>query len=147
MTVIVCGDRNWTDETAIREVLSQLPKGTIVVHGACGRREKRPDGGWRFIGADIIAGRIAKNLGFRVIACPAEWHAYGKLAGSLRNKFMLTFSPDLVMAFHNNLAESHDTANMIETALDKGVPVMVFRLREGQVEGTRIGNRTPEDAA
>src|SRR5262245_34019618 len=111
--ILVCGDRNWADPRPIRALLSQYPRGTVVIHGA-----QR--------GADSIAGRLAHALGFEVEAYPADWRRYGKSAGPIRNKQMLTDGmPDEVHAFHSNIDWSRGTKDMVLRAREAHIPVTI----------------------
>jgi len=79
MKILVFGAREFFHAGVILRVLSKLPKDTILVNG--GAR-----------GADIIADRIGRELGFTVRSYPIpseEWTQYGFAAGPLRNKRML----------------------------------------------------------
>jgi hypothetical protein len=110
ITILVCGDRNWTNEQVIRETLGKFkhPKSVHVVHGAAR-------------GADEIGGRVAKELGMTVTEVPAEWNKFGRAAGVFRNRKMFDeFHPEAIFAFHSNLAESKGTKNMVEYARSKG---------------------------
>lgn len=78
--LIISGSRDWTDEGPIRELLVWFdPEWTLVMHGKCR-------------GADMIADRLARALGFTVMCCPADWDRYrGQYpnpAGPIRNKEM-----------------------------------------------------------
>jgi hypothetical protein len=77
-------------------------------------------------GADSIAATEAIFMGFKVRSYPADWNRYGKAAGPIRNKLMLDQNPDLVLAFHPNIAQSKGTGNMVSIAKAKGTPVEVF---------------------
>jgi YspA, cpYpsA-related SLOG family len=113
-TVLICGDRNWTDRITMKFVLEQrLAQGDRVIHGAAA-------------GADTMAGEIAKELGCEVEAVPARWNQHGKAAGPIRNREMLMKSPGLVLAFHYDLKNSRGTKNMIAQAKQAHVPVVVF---------------------
>jgi hypothetical protein len=111
---IFCGDRNWSDADLIRDVLMRCPPGTIIIEG-----EAR--------GADTLARIEAEKCGFTVLRFPADWKAYGRAAGPVRNTAMLKAlldSPDpdkWVIAFHNDIASSKGTKNMVEQARRKGV--------------------------
>lgn len=96
LTVLVFGSRNWTDKARIREVLEKcaFPEGTLFIHGdngydANGRMlgAGRPDSE-AVRGADKLAGAVAQELGFDVIAYPANWLLYGASAGPRRNSEM-----------------------------------------------------------
>ena len=117
MRILVCGDRNWIDEDFMRQWLHDamvfLP-GDVVIEG-----EAR--------GADSIARNIALSLGLEVERYPAEWDKYARPgrknpAGPIRNIQMLKEGkPDLVLAFHDNIAKSTGTKHMIEIAKKAGV--------------------------
>jgi len=114
MKVLVCGSRAWSDRQSISRELSKLPKQTTIIHGAAR-------------GADRMAGEIAEELGFQVIACPADWARFGKAAGIIRNQQMLDeYSPDLVIAFIHSLENSPGTQNTIKTAKKRRIRTLVF---------------------
>jgi hypothetical protein len=83
-----------------------------------------------------MAGAIAERLGYHVIPHPADWEKYGKAAGPIRNAEMIRRHPDLelVLAFHDNLAISRGTRDMVVLADKKGIPVEVINSK-GQVWG------------
>lgn len=112
--VLCCGDREWSDWPSIWRELRGLGPGTVIVHGDCR-------------GADRMCGYVAERLGYPVHAHPAEWLKHGKRAGPIRNQQMLDEHPEieLVLAFHNDLAGSRGTADMVRRAREKGVPVNV----------------------
>ncbi len=115
MRVLICGDRYWADDLAIRTYILEHPDITTVIEG-----EQR--------GADIIARNIANDLHIKVLPFPANWDLYHKAAGAIRNKQMLDEGkPDLVVAFHNNIAQSKGTKNMIELAKKYSIPVELVR--------------------
>lgn len=112
MKVLVTGSRDWTDEAVIHQALSSLPAGSSVIHGAAR-------------GADTIADRVAKSLGFAVRSYPADWPKYGKPAGMIRNREMLEKErPDLVLAFP--MPGSKGTWGMVRIARVAGVTVRIF---------------------
>lgn len=86
MKVLITGSRNWTDREVIKYHLADLPADTTVIHGAAR-------------GADQLADSVARELGFEVIAVPADWTLHGRAAGPIRNQRMLEHNPDLVIAF------------------------------------------------
>lgn len=113
MRVLVCGDRNWTDAVLMQDRLSQLPVGTVIVHGDCR-------------GADRIAGNVAEFLGMEVEKYPAEWNKYGKSAGPIRNREMLDTQPNMVIAFHDDLAKSKGTKDCVTEARKRNITVEVI---------------------
>ena len=109
MRVLVTGDRDWTDLVVILDRLSELPSGTVIIHGACR-------------GADKLAGEAAQLLGFSIIEYPAEWGKYGRAAGPIRNRQMLEEGqPNLVLGFHDNISESKGTKNMLAISEKAGI--------------------------
>lgn len=114
MRLLICGDRDWTDQAMIERAVLALPRPpSVIIHG-CAR------------GADTMAGIIALKLGIPVLEFPAEWDRHGRAAGLIRNKRMLVEGkPTRVFAFHNDLARSKGTKHMVTIAAATGVPVEV----------------------
>lgn len=111
MRVIACGSRRWADSWPIREALATLPAATTVVHGAAP-------------GADSLAGAIARKLGLRVEAHPAEWGRWGRSAGPRRNARMVALGADLCLAFRLR-GPSPGTDDMMRRCREAGIPVEV----------------------
>jgi DNA-binding MurR/RpiR family transcriptional regulator len=60
---------------------------------------------------------------FEHLSYPADWEAYGKAAGPIRNQRMLDEGkPDLVIAF-SDLPTTSGTYDMIKRAKAAGIPV------------------------
>lgn len=58
---------------------------------------------------------------------PADWNRYGRAAGPIRNRQMLTEGkPDLVVAFHDDIESSKGTKDMVTIAEKAGVYVYVM---------------------
>lgn len=111
--ILVCGDRNWNDSAFLRAVL-EGSRVSVLIHGAAR-------------GADTVADDWAEDRDVTTRAFPADWNQYGKAAGPIRNQQMLDEGkPDLVLAFHDDLAASKGTADMVRRAKKAGVPVYVF---------------------
>lgn len=121
MKVLVCGDRKWCDIDIILKRLSTLPSNTIIVEGGCK-------------GADLLSREIALDIGLEVVEFPAAWKKYGKAAGPKRNIKMLDTKPHLVIAFHNDLANSKDTKHTVTEAKKRGIEVEVI----GDTEGSGV---------
>ena len=112
MKVLVCGSRDWTDYEAIQKRLSHLPYPVEIIEG--GAR-----------GADKLARKAAAELGLEVVEHPANWKAYGKSAGFMRNIKMLDReNPALVIAFQKD--GSRGTQHMIGAARSRGIGVEVI---------------------
>jgi hypothetical protein len=130
MRILICGDRWWGRERPNatpkeiglaerqREVLynyvSTLPPGTTIIEGAAP-------------GADQLAGRFGRQLGFSVTEYPPDWAKYGRAAGPIRNKQMLVDGqPDRVAAFHDDIENSKGTKNMLGLALAAGTSTEII---------------------
>ena len=119
--ILVTGDREWTDFKSIMKILATYQRKYTfirVVHG-----DAR--------GADRLARDAAYALGLssdQVIPFPAEWDKYGKAAGPRRNRQMFFESnPDVVLAFHDNLAKSKGTKDMVQLATQQRTKVRYFK--------------------
>jgi len=109
ITVLVCGGRHYQNRYTLDQVLDDIHANyriDLVIHGAAK-------------GADSLAADWAFSRGVSVISCPADWEKHGKAAGSKRNVYMLTYEPDLVVAFSG----SKGTENMKKLAKKESIPV------------------------
>jgi hypothetical protein len=123
--VLVCGSRKWSSRPTIEREIRALGPNVLIAHGDCR-------------GADKVAASIAESLKLQVLAFPADWETYGKSAGPIRNRRMLTsVEPVLVLAFHNDIENSRGTKDMVGFAKACGVPVRVVTC-EVQQEGRRV---------
>ena len=150
--VLVCGDRDYTDEHLVWQILDGLYQnhsiGYLVVHlspfvlieGGCHRG-----------GADLFAENWAKNSPLHAPVMnpyewykldvtekpedcpvvhyhmPAKWEVYGKQAGPIRNQEMLQeCKPNLVLGFHDNIAVSKGTKHMLNIARNAGVKTLLI---------------------
>lgn len=117
ITVLVTGDRYWTQWMPILRALCILAPGSTVVHGSC-------------VGTDLMAGTVARHLKLREKPYPANWKKYGRAAGPIRNQQMLDDNRiDLVLAYHDRIHTSRGTADMIRRAQKKGIQVVLMRNR------------------
>lgn len=112
--ILVTGDRNWTDRELIGQWL--VYEVNVVGHGVLIEGEAR--------GADRLSAEVARELGFEVLRFPADWDRYHRAAGPIRNQQMLDEgSPDIVLAFHDDLEHSRGTADMVRRARKAGLQV------------------------
>lgn len=116
MKVLVCGSRHGFPRNKIKARLTQLPADTTVIEG-------------EYEGVDLIARAVALELGLDVIGIPANWVRHKKAAGPIRNRRMLDMlekEEDLVIAFHEDLANSKGTKDTVEEARLRGIKVEVI---------------------
>jgi hypothetical protein len=123
--VLVTGDRDWADRTAIRYYLKQLQdKGfDTLIEGEAH-------------GADTMSREEGEKLGFTIAESspgvkgyPAKWQVDGKFnkaAGPQRNTQMLVEGkPDLVIGFHQHIFKSKGTKNMLEQVSKTDIPAFL----------------------
>lgn len=117
--ILVCGPTSWTNPRPIEIVLSRLleeerkEKWLIIQGGAAG--------------VDLLAERVAGQLGMHTARVEALWGAYGRSAGPRRNAVMLSLQPERVIAFHFSLdllhADGSGTGRCIQQAKNLDIPV------------------------
>lgn len=116
--ILVTGDREWDDIQRVVEALQVYAPGTVLVHGACR-------------GADLICAAVGEALGFVVRGYPADWAAYPRAAGPIRNQQMLTEEHwsdgpiDVCLAFHDHIEDSKGTADMVYRAEKAHIPTVL----------------------
>jgi hypothetical protein len=114
MRVLVCGGRDFDDQTLLYETLDALDRiycFTLVINGAAR-------------GADSLAHRWAQDRYIEARSFPADWEKHGKAAGPIRNQKMLDEGkPSLVVAFPGG----RGTADMIARARQAGIAVHEIR--------------------
>ncbi len=121
MRVLVCGGRDYEDGKKVFDVLDEIacvsgqyPLGEhrlTIIHGAAR-------------GADALADQWAVSNWQECEAYPADWDAYGKRAGGIRNQLMLDEGkPDIVVAFPGGAG----TRDMVRRAEKAGVEVRLVQ--------------------
>ena len=115
--IVVTGDRNYADDSTMFRRFKLLtagmknPSDYALVHGDCR-------------GADRMAAAICADLGWNVVAFPADWNKHGRAAGPIRNRLMLVHSsPVMVCAFHDDFQSSKGTKDCVLAALERDIPI------------------------
>lgn len=111
MILLITGSRHWTNRARIAEVLSSFTP-TLIIHGGAP-------------GADTLAGEVASWRQIPVHIEYAEWERYGHAAGPVRNRKMLAMKPDLVIAFHDDIAASKGTRHCLAAARQLNIPTIL----------------------
>lgn len=153
MRVLVTGDRNWTDSWVLWGVLDDVhdaePIDVLIEGCATGADQLAGDHGPAVLGGPGGAVGWAWVWGVAGDHHPAHWRhgescppdcrrAIGRAAGPIRNGEMLAEGrPDLVVAFHLDIARSRGTRDMVNRALRAGVPVLL-------VDGSGVRELTEE---
>jgi hypothetical protein len=122
MICLVTGGRDYADMGAVFDCLTHLDSKfshLLVVHG-----DAR--------GADNLAYEVCKEAGIDQVRVPASWNKYKRRAGPVRNRFMTElFDIDMVLAFPGGTG----TADMMEVAESKGIPVVESQDLLGMIRG------------
>lgn len=110
--VLITGSRFWQSEATIWQALcDHVPTGTTLVHGAAK-------------GADTVAAGLWAQYG-PVEACPADWDAYGRRAGFIRNRLMVSLGADICLAFIKDRSRGATMCAFL--AEQAGIPVVYYR--------------------
>ncbi len=120
--LLICGDRDWTDQSLVDTIIVRIAKKPIecVIHGGA-------------IGADRMGAYAARQCGLKVIGFQPDWDTYGKAAGVLRNTEMLEQGkPTVVIAFHDWVADSKGTLDMVWKSLTASIPTYLITHTSGE---------------
>lgn len=112
-TVIVSGSRTITDYNLVKQVIESSPwfGNILAIHVGDAK------------GVDKLAVRWCKENGITYHIFRAEWDEYGKAAGPIRNKEMITHGGEALIAIWDG--ESKGTKGMLALARKHGLPVHV----------------------
>lgn len=115
--VIIAGSRSFNDYGLLCSYCNRLlsviqHSHTIVVISGTAR------------GADRMGEQYARERGFQLQRCPADWEQYGKSAGHIRNAKMAD-NADALIVFWDGASKG--TKNMIDIARRKGLAVRIIR--------------------
>jgi hypothetical protein len=117
MRLLITGSRIWDDKRLIEGAMLAATwhvfkrSDVVVIHG-----DSR--------GADLLAGEVAKQVGFETEVHPANWDRYGKRAGYLRNVEMAELGADVCLAFPKG--EATGTKMMMKLCLEHAIPIIMF---------------------
>ncbi len=111
--ILICGSRNWVDRETMENVFKHIDD-SIIIEGQCK-------------GADLMAAELAEGKNLCIERYPANWEKYGRSAGPIRNQQMIKIGkPDIVLVFHEALASSRGTKNMMKYAKEVGITTFIF---------------------
>lgn len=124
MKVLASGDRDWNDIRFVDWVIGGLVANYSPITLIEGEA----------LGLDIQARVVAQKRKAKVKPFPADWEKYGKAAGPIRNQQMLDEDPDVTLAFHDQIWESHGTWDMVNRSNNKGTPTyLLMRLTDSNL--------------
>jgi len=113
MRIAIVGSREFTDYEFMKEKFFEVTKDlkvSVIVSG--GAR-----------GADTLAERLADEILAEKAIFPANWKAFGKGSGFIRNSEIVNNS-DIILAFP--IGKSSGTWDTIRKGQNKGIPVFVY---------------------
>ena len=116
--VIVAGSRDFTDKERLYKILdnrlASIKDDVEIISGHCR-------------GADMLGEQYAKDHNIPVVLFPADWNAYGKRAGYIRNKQMAEYASEengVLIAFP--IGEARGTKMMIRIAHNYDLETEVY---------------------
>lgn len=119
-TWLICGGRDFVDRAMFDEVMSAL----IDLRGCPSRIV---EGGAK--GADRLAAEWGDRMGLSVAELRADWKAYGRSAGTIRNEKMLREQkPHAVVAFPGGKGTA-DMVRRAHAARDAGATLDVIEIQ------------------
>lgn len=134
LRVIVCGTRDYADETLLEFVLERLfecchraGRELVIVTGACPPQAVIRDKGRQLVGADYLAEQCAlraahRGEAVRVERHPADWSG-GLSGGPIRNRKMAVLGATLCLAFWNGVSKG--TMDMIGQCVKHKITVFL----------------------
>lgn len=121
--IVVAGSRSWNDYDEfcdrLEKTIKMLGVSNFVIVSGNARR-----------GADAMAIQWAEENGVRWIPFTADWETLGKRAGFVRNDDMAEVATHLIAFWDMN---SNGTKHMVEAALEKDIPVLLFKVQPDSV--------------
>lgn len=129
--VIVAGSRDFENYELLKAKMDYLLSDTDEpIQIVCGLAR----------GADRLGQRYARERGFEIRYFPANWDAYGKRAGYLRNEQMAQ-NADALAAFWDG--KSRGTKHMIDLAKQYGLKIRIIKYERRDTDGTWKRNAEP----
>ena len=113
--VIIAGSRTFDNYELLKTKCDMIFLGKRPTAIVCGEAK----------GADSLGKRYAKERGIDVMSFPADWSAYGKRAGYIRNEEMAK-NADALVAFWDGT--SRGTQHMINLAKQYGLALRVIKV-------------------
>lgn len=116
--LLITGSRTWSDRLVIRDALAAVWRpDRVMVSGHCKQ------------GADVLCESCWTHWGGTIEIHPADWPAYGRQAGPIRNAAMVGLGADLCLAFI--LDRSPGATGCVALARQAGIPVRIFSASSG----------------
>lgn len=112
--VAVVGSRDFPSPLLVSEFVRSLPSGCVVVSGGSGV-------------VDLEAAASARARGLEVEEFLADWKSFGRSAGPLRNRALVSSGLSFLVCFLSDPSSpSRGSASAVREARKAGVPVFLF---------------------
>jgi hypothetical protein len=152
--LLVTGDREWSNEIAVRHIFDFFSSNISVMHG------------WAR-GLDSIVDKVAHERNMHVLRRPSHWkhndklwveihgpcspfckEIIGRATGVIRNGAMLKeHQPHLLLAFHNNLDQSTGTKDMVRRARKKVPTILITDTNYKQLNLREVLDKLDHDVS
>ena len=109
MKVAIIGSRSFKDYDLLKKTLDGIAEISLIISGCA-------------VGADTLGELYAKEKGIPTLLFRPDWEKYGKAAGFIRNKEIIS-NADFVIAFWDT--KSKGTAHSISLANKQGKKLIV----------------------
>lgn len=121
MKILVCGPHTSDDPATLKEMVFAT---LWNIHSKLYPIDSVIEGEAKMV--DTFAREWAESECVEVLECPADWENHGRAAGPIRNKEMLSYSPNLVVAISDvPILQTRGTRNMLHQAQRNRVPTMI----------------------
>lgn len=112
MKVVIAGGRDYVPDPCDKHYIVQMIKLHNIDEIVSGHTQ----------GADTFGEAIAAELGLKCKLFPANWNAYGRSAGPIRNKQMAEYCDAVIL-----LPGGRGTASMRKEAIEHDKPILYER--------------------
>jgi hypothetical protein len=113
--IIIAGGRDFFDYDMVKLACDKYTKDRYnSIEVVCGMAK----------GADASGKKWGEENGYPIKKFPADWNKYKYAAGPIRNKQMAEYG-NVLIAFWD--LKSKGTKNMIDTARDLGLEIVIFK--------------------
>ena len=122
--LIIAGPRDFQDREFVYKIVEETVSNICKENSISSSEIEIVEGGAR--GVDSYAKEYALNNDIHYSEFKADWTAYGKSAGPIRNQQMARYG-DILLAFANG---SRGTASMIREALNASLEIHIVNIRK-----------------
>lgn len=132
-TIIITGDRAHPNPTGVIRAFQLFCSNTgdsfnVIRHGACPTEQQKTLLGFQSVDEAISSYIEAFPHAFDNDPHPADWDAFGKMAGPIRNRHMASLGADFGLALPT--ANSRGTRGCIRELVSAEIPTLVLEAED-----------------